>query len=170
MHSRTALLVTAALACLTLGSPRLQAQSAAPAAYLTPPKAIVDILDAEPLPTVVVSPARDTIALMSRASMPSIAGSVAADAAAGRHADQPAQRTARTARRPAPASRCARSRPAPSARLPCPPNARLGFVSFSPDGKRFFFTNTTRRRASICYVGEVATGADAHRADAALNG
>ncbi|MBA3885970.1 MAG: S9 family peptidase, partial [Acidobacteria bacterium] len=50
----------------------LFAQSTASTGYLTPPKAIVDILDAEPLPMVSIGPARETIALLSRRSMPSI--------------------------------------------------------------------------------------------------
>jgi len=43
------------------------------AGYLTPPKAILDILDADPLPTAIVSPASDVIALTSRHAMASIA-------------------------------------------------------------------------------------------------
>ena len=35
-------------------------------------------------------------------------------------------------------------------KLAVPADARIGGVSFSPDGKRFGFTNTTRQRASIC--------------------
>jgi thioredoxin reductase (NADPH) len=41
--------------------------------YLLPPKAIVDILDAPPPPTVELSPSRDVVALLDRASMPTIA-------------------------------------------------------------------------------------------------
>ena len=41
--------------------------------YLTPPSAIVDILEAPPTPAVIVSPTRDRIALLERNSMPSIA-------------------------------------------------------------------------------------------------
>ena len=48
------------------------AQSDAPA-YQKPPQAIVDIMDAAPLPGVAVSPLRDVIALVPRRSMPSIA-------------------------------------------------------------------------------------------------
>ena len=47
----------------------LLAQSAG-GGYLTPPPAIVEILDAEPLPTVVTGPARETLAIISRRSMP----------------------------------------------------------------------------------------------------
>ncbi|MGH3117478.1 MAG: prolyl oligopeptidase family serine peptidase [Vicinamibacterales bacterium] len=52
----------------------VHARQAVPAnGYLTPPKAIVDILDAEPLPTVSVSPDHKTMALYRRRSMPTIA-------------------------------------------------------------------------------------------------
>ena len=47
--------------------PRLEA------GYQLPPKVIVDILDAPPPPTAVVSPARDVMALLDRVSMPKIA-------------------------------------------------------------------------------------------------
>ena len=48
-------------------------QSAARSGYQMPPKAIVDILDAPPIPTVVVGPDLRTIAVLSRRSMPTIA-------------------------------------------------------------------------------------------------
>ena len=60
---------------LTLGigtTAGLLAQSAASSGYLTPPKEIVDILDAEPIPTVTVGPNRDTLVLVSRRGMPGI--------------------------------------------------------------------------------------------------
>src|SRR5919109_5110592 len=41
--------------------------------YQLPPKDIVDILDAPPLPTAAVSPSGQVIALLERASMPTIA-------------------------------------------------------------------------------------------------
>ena len=47
----------AALACLAVTLSAQPAQSPAAAGYLTPPKVIADLMDAEPLPTVVVSPA-----------------------------------------------------------------------------------------------------------------
>jgi hypothetical protein len=47
-----------------------QAQHAATSTYLTPPQAIVDILDVPPAPDVEVSPARDVLLLLERRSMP----------------------------------------------------------------------------------------------------
>ena len=48
------------------------AQSVA-TAYLTPPKVVADIMDAEPLPAVTLSPDRRTMLLLHRRSMPTIA-------------------------------------------------------------------------------------------------
>ncbi len=50
-----------------------QSQSARDSGYLLPPKVIVDILDAAPIPTATVSPSRQMIALTERKSMPTIA-------------------------------------------------------------------------------------------------
>ena len=49
------------------------AQSTAPSGYLMPPKVIADIMDAEPLPGVSVSPDRTTLLLTHRRSMPTLA-------------------------------------------------------------------------------------------------
>ena len=55
-------------------APSAQAPAAASApAYLTPPKVIADIMDAEPLPGVVLSPDRKMMLLSHRRSMPTIA-------------------------------------------------------------------------------------------------
>ncbi|MEO8678161.1 MAG: hypothetical protein ABI665_03890, partial [Vicinamibacterales bacterium] len=61
---------------LALASIALHAQtqtSPAASGYLLPPKVIVDILDAPPPPTAELSPSRDTMVLLERASMPTIA-------------------------------------------------------------------------------------------------
>jgi dipeptidyl aminopeptidase/acylaminoacyl peptidase len=50
-----------------------QAPSAAPSGYLTPPKVISDIMDAEPLPGVSLSPDRKVMLLSHRRSMATIA-------------------------------------------------------------------------------------------------
>src|SRR6187402_3627742 len=63
-----------AVAGFVVAATSLNAQAQAPASgYLLPPKVIVDMLDAPPPPTAEVSPARDVIALLERASMPTIA-------------------------------------------------------------------------------------------------
>ena len=47
-----------------------------PSRYATPPKMVVDILDAKPLPQAIVSPSRLQLALVERRSMPTIADSI----------------------------------------------------------------------------------------------
>ncbi len=123
--------------------------------YLTPPTAIVDILDADPLPGVVVSPAQDTIALLARHSMPSIAevsqpmlrlaGMRINPRTNGPHRSLTSTgitlRTITTgAERP----------------IAVPANAKIGAVTFSPDGKRLAFTNT-RETGIDLYIADVAT-------------
>ncbi len=64
----------AAFALLTVASLTAQpAQSPATTGYLTPPKVIADLMDAEPLPTVSLSPDRTVMLLSHRRSMPTIA-------------------------------------------------------------------------------------------------
>jgi dipeptidyl aminopeptidase/acylaminoacyl peptidase len=135
----------------------LHAQTAArPSGYLTPPKTIVDIMSAEPLPTVTVSPNGDVLALMPRPSMPPISevaqpmlrlaglrinprtnGPHRVSGSTGLTLKNVASGTERT--------------------VTLPPNARIGNAAFSPDGKRLIFTNT--REAGIdLHIAEVATG------------
>ena len=142
--------------------------SAQKAGYLSPPKNIVDIMTAEPLPAVSVSPARDVIAMMSRTSMPAIA-----------EVSQPMLRLAGLRINPRTngphlsggitgltfrtvASGAER-------KVVVPAGAKLGGFSFSPDGKRFTFTNT-RDTGIDLYVGDVVTGKASLVAGAALNG
>ena len=65
MRIRTAALALGVFATVT---PVVLAQSGAGTTpgYLKPPPAIVEILEAEPIPTVTLSPARDTIAVVAR--------------------------------------------------------------------------------------------------------
>src|SRR2546422_2594273 len=48
-------------------------QTATTSGYLKPPKVIVDILDAPPTPSVIVSPDHRTVALLNKRSLPTIA-------------------------------------------------------------------------------------------------
>jgi dipeptidyl aminopeptidase/acylaminoacyl peptidase len=168
MRTRATVLALSGSIVLGLTSASLLAQSGANRAsgYMVPPKAIVDILDAEPLPIVVVSPAGDTIAVMSRRSMPSI-----------EEVSQPMLRLAGIRinpktnglhRAPSGTAITLRSIATGSERkIAVPPNARLGALTFSPDGKRFSFTNTRDTRIDL-YLGDVATG-QTRMVDAALN-
>ncbi|HUL72713.1 MAG TPA: prolyl oligopeptidase family serine peptidase [Vicinamibacterales bacterium] len=69
---RTVLLVGLVFAAAVLLRVAPSAQSVT-TAYLSPPKVVADIMDAEPLPAVVLSPDRRTMLLSHRHSMPSIA-------------------------------------------------------------------------------------------------
>ncbi|MEO6213316.1 MAG: prolyl oligopeptidase family serine peptidase [Vicinamibacterales bacterium] len=155
---------------LAAGIAGLHAQAAARQAtsYISPTQAIVDIMDAGPLPTAALSPARDVIALMQRASMPSI-GEVT----------QPMLRLAgmrinprnNGPHRSATGTGIMLKAIATGAekQIVLPAGARVGSVSFSPDGKRLAFTNS--RDAGIdLYVADVSTARARLVPGAALNG
>jgi dipeptidyl aminopeptidase/acylaminoacyl peptidase len=149
----------AVAASIVSGSVWMSAQAppqAAASGYLLPPKAIVDILDAPPPPTMELSPTRDVMALIERASMPSIA-----------ELSQPVLRIA--GRRINPRTngphRAQNSRSitlktiadGSEKKVTVPPNPLLTWIGFSPDGKRFAFTQT-RENGIELWVGETATG------------
>src|SRR5688500_11858843 len=133
---------TVAFAVLTFvaGTAGLFAQSAAnrPSGYLTPPKAIVDILEAEPLPLVAIGPDRETMVITTRRSMPSI-----------EEVSLPMLRIAGTRINPrnnglhrAPAGTGITLRSVSTGaerKIAVPANSRIGAIGFSPDGKRIFF-------------------------------
>jgi dipeptidyl aminopeptidase/acylaminoacyl peptidase len=142
---------------LLLASGWVSAQSQAPATgYQLPPKAIVDILDAAPPPSLEVSPTRDVVALLERSSMPTIA-----------ELSQPMLRLA--GRRINPKTngpfRAQHSRAitlktiadGTERKVTVPPNPMLSFIGFSPDGKRFAFTQT-RDNGIELWIGDTASG------------
>src|ERR1700741_4800709 len=72
----SAMTIVTRAVCVTVGACLLLAQSDRPLAqspYLTPPQAIVYILDAPSLPAIALSPTRSSALLLERKSMPSIA-------------------------------------------------------------------------------------------------
>jgi dipeptidyl aminopeptidase/acylaminoacyl peptidase len=162
---------TAALAILTTvaASAALIAQAGvqAPVGYLTPDKAIVDILDAEPLPTVTVGPQREMIALVARRSMPSI-----------EEIGQPMLRLAglringrNNGPHRAPAGTAITLRTIATGqerKVTTPADARIGGLRFSPDGKRLAFTNTTESRIDL-YLADTTTG-QSRKVEMAVNG
>ena len=166
MHHRTA-----AFAVLTVlaGTAGLLAQSATnrPSGYLTPPKEIVDILEAEPLPLVSIGPDRETMVITSRRSMPPI-----------EEVSQPMLRIAGTRINPrnnaphrAPAGNGITLRSVSTGaerKITVPASARIGAVVFSPDGKRMFFTNTGDTRVDL-YIVDLAT-AQPRLVEPAING
>jgi dipeptidyl aminopeptidase/acylaminoacyl peptidase len=143
-------------ACVTL-----DAQSAAApggsAGYLLPPKVIVDILDAPPTPSVVVGPNRRMMALLDRRSMPTIA-----------ELAEPIYRVAGERINPKTNGRQQRTgsvvgisvKSIPEGaekKITVPPGARIGGVTFSPDGKHLAFTNTKPTGIEL-WIADTATG------------
>jgi dipeptidyl aminopeptidase/acylaminoacyl peptidase len=125
--------------------------------YLLPPKVIVDILDAAPTPTVIVSPDRHTIALLDRRSMPTIA-----------QLAEPIHRIAGTRINPKTNGRQQRTgtviaitlksiADGTEKKVVVPPNANISAVSFSPDGKRLSLMNTKENGIEL-WVADTATG------------
>ena len=70
---RTLLLVLLIVALCAPAGLRAQQSPQVEAGYQLPPKVIVEILDAPPPPTAVVSPTHQIMALLERTSMPKIA-------------------------------------------------------------------------------------------------
>jgi dipeptidyl aminopeptidase/acylaminoacyl peptidase len=145
------------IAAFVIGSSSLFAQTQpASSGYLLPPKEIVDILDAPPPPTVEVSPSRDVVALLERVSMPTIA-----------QLSQPMHRVAGLRINPRTngphRAQLARAITLKSLadgaekKVTLPPNPMLSWVGFSPDGRRFAFTQQ-RDNGIELWIGDSATG------------
>ena len=157
--------VAAALTAALLRASPVVAQEAT--GYLTPPREIVEILDAPPIPQVVVSPRGDTVALLSRPAMPSIA-----------ELAQPMLRLAgyrlnpRTngPHRSAGFTRITLKGTSDGAEhtFDAPRETSLGPVEFSPDGSRLIFT-LTRYNGIEVWLMEVATGDVRPLSDASIN-
>jgi dipeptidyl aminopeptidase/acylaminoacyl peptidase len=136
--------------------------------YLTPPKAIVDILDAPPIPTAVVSPTRDVIALVERRSLPPIA-----------ELAQPMLRLAGFRINPrtngfhrSPNISGIRLKPIAGGTeriVTVPGGSSLVTIGFSPDGKRYAFGRIAPAALEL-WMADVSTGTAARLGTAALNG
>jgi dipeptidyl aminopeptidase/acylaminoacyl peptidase len=138
------------------------------AQYQVPPQDILDILDAPPLPTAAISPSRQVIALLERPSMPPIA-----DLA------QPMHRLAGLRINP----RTNGPHRAQTLRgitlvnvadgtditVTVPPDPKLSWIGFSPDGARFAFTHT-RDSGIELWMGDATTGQAKAISTATLNG
>ena len=157
----TASIVTAILAIASA----VPAQS--PGAYLLPPQNIVDILDAAPIPRVLASPNGETVALLSRPAMPSVA-----------ELAQPMLRLAgyrlnpRTngPHRAAGLNRIIVKRidNGTEHTFDAPRETSLGDVEFSPDGSRLLFT-LTRYNGIEAWLMEVSNGQVRPLSDASVN-
>ena len=141
------------LLCLVLLS---QTQVSAQTPYKTPPKVIVDILDAPPLPAASVSPDRQWLLLLEQRSMPAIA-----------ELAQPMLRLAgsrinpRTTGPQLPGAITGlllkRVADGTERRISVPSPAALQFVSWSPNGRFITFVQT-RDSGLALWIAEVATG------------
>ncbi|MEZ5420093.1 MAG: prolyl oligopeptidase family serine peptidase [Vicinamibacterales bacterium] len=150
--------------CLLAAAPALAQDTA----YRLPPQAIVDILDAPPPPDVFLSPARDVVAVLERAPMPTIAelarpmlrlaGLRIDPRSNGRH-------RARTAK--AVTLKSVSDGTARPVTLPASP--ALTWIGFSADGARFAFTQTHDSGIDL-WIGETATGRAAAVSGLAVNG
>ncbi len=132
--------------------------AAAQSTYQLPPKVVVDILDARPLPGVLVSPARTQIALLDRPSMLTIA-----------ELSQPMLRLAGARINPKTNGPQMRS-PGIAAitlkqiaggkeiKVTVPLKPYIGNVSFSPTGRRLAFTQTGPAGIEL-WVADATTGA-----------
>src|SRR5687767_10769962 len=145
------------------------------AQYRLPPKEIVDILDAPPLPTASVSPSGQVIALLERASMPAIAdlaqpmhrlaGMRVNPRTNGPHRTQALKAISlRTVADPSTSS----GQAAAEIKVTLPPNPKLAWIGFSPDGKRFAFTHT-RDNGIELWMADAATGQARAIGTASLN-
>jgi dipeptidyl aminopeptidase/acylaminoacyl peptidase len=140
----------------------------AQAKYQLPPKAIVDILDAAPLPTVAVSPSRQLIAVLEHASMPTIAD-----------LSQPMLRLAGARINPKtngpqrPPSVVGLSlkqvADGKTVKVLLAPGAKIEWIGFSPDSRRVAFTET-RASGIALWVADAATGAAKPLTQPTLNG
>ena len=139
----------------TIQFAQMRQQSPAPR-YLTPPKEIVEAFDAPLLPTAILSPSKQVIALVYRRNYPTIAelaqpmlrlaGARVNPKTNGPH--RTANVFAITLRKIADGG---------EVKVAVPPQANLSNVRFSPDGSRLSFLNTKENSIEL-WVADTATG------------
>jgi dipeptidyl aminopeptidase/acylaminoacyl peptidase len=167
MRSITAVSTMTCIATVVLS---LAAAGDAPAQakYQLPPKAIVDILDAAPTPTVAVSPSRQLIAVLERARMPTIADlSQPMLRLAGARIDP---RTNAVQRPPSFIGLSLKQvADGKTVKVLLAPGAKIEWIGFSPDSRRVAFTET-RPSGIALWVADAATGAAKPLTPPTLNG
>ena len=151
---KTLLVIAAAVAIAILLRVSPSAQSK-PTAYLTPPKVVSDIMDAEPLPGVAVSPNRQVMLLTHRKSMPSIADVAEPFIGLGGSRINPKTNGPRTLS--ATTSLVLKDVGTGIERKLVLPPAVSYSGSFSPNSKSLAITATTRTGIQL-YVADVASG------------
>ncbi|HYG12462.1 MAG TPA: prolyl oligopeptidase family serine peptidase, partial [Pyrinomonadaceae bacterium] len=156
MSSRDSVLPSLRRGALSLCALLLLACGVAGQGYRKPPQAVLDVLNSPVTPSVSISPARDRMMLATGVRYPPIS-----DLA------QPMLRLAgyrinpnTNGRHLAPyfvALSLKRIADGAETKVALPPGARVGFPQWSPDGKRFAFTNTVANGIEL-WVGDVASG------------
>jgi dipeptidyl aminopeptidase/acylaminoacyl peptidase len=163
---RRLLALTIAVVTTTTWSSAQQSQPGA-VTYQLPPKVIVDILDAPPPPTIELSPTKDTLALIERASMPALNELAQPVLRLGGRRINP--RTNGPHRAQLSRAISLKSIADGSERkVTLPPNPALTWIGFSSDGKRFAFTQQ-RDNGIELWVGDAATGQAKSLTPAQLN-
>jgi dipeptidyl aminopeptidase/acylaminoacyl peptidase len=155
----------AAVATILLSGPPALAQP--DSGYLQPPPAIVDILDAPPMLPAVVSPTGETIAILSRPSMPALADLAQPMLRLAGYRINPRTNGPHTT---AGLSRIAIRRISDGTEhaFDAPRETSLGPPTFSPDGSRLLFL-LTRYNGIEAWTMEVATGQARPLSDTSVN-
>jgi dipeptidyl aminopeptidase/acylaminoacyl peptidase len=178
LHHRGARVLTCLALALGAPSAHQEAAAQAPAAtkasaaatapvYLTPPKAIVDVLDAPSIPDAVISPSRDVVALLERRSAPRISALSEPMLRLGGLRINP--RTNGPHRSGAIAGITLKTIATGASRaVTVPANSTLLPIGFSPDGKRYAFGRTGASSVEL-WMADVTTGKAARAGAAALN-
>ena len=163
--SLLAAVVSLAAAWLVVVAPSAQAPAAS--GYLMPPKVIADLMDAEPLPAVSVSPDRTTLLVAHRRSMPSIADvSAPFLGLAGARVD-PRTNGPRTLG--GVTGLTLRDVATGTERKLALPATGSFIATFSPDGKQIGITHTTENSIRLL-VADVATAQVRVLVDGGVNG
>ena len=152
------------------GSAAAQSTSTAASGYLTPPREIVDILDAPPTPSVLVSPNRDVVVLMERRSMPPISWQARPlERLAGYRIDPRNSGPWRAPETSALTIRRIDDEPADvGLRIDAPRGTTLGWSQFSPDGSHLSYA-VLRDTGIELWVVDVASGKPRALTSASLN-
>jgi dipeptidyl aminopeptidase/acylaminoacyl peptidase len=128
--------------------------------YQKPPQEVLDILHAPPTPSVSLSPTRDRLLLVQGERYPPIADLAQPMLRLAGHRINP--RTNGPHRPPRVSGFTVLTlADGHTQKVATPPDAQLGSPSWSPDGTRFAFTNTTATSVQL-WVGDAQTGT-AHR-------
>jgi len=130
--------------------------AAAQERWKTPPEDVVRILEASPAPHAILDPTRSTLLLVERTALPPLSDLAAPMVPLAGLRVNPATRGTHGVRRASGLSlvRIADGR---VTKVELPGDMDLGAPSFSPDGRRFAFTRTTRAGIEL-WLGETGSG------------